>query len=77
MIALCVLISLFWAICPLFGWSHYSLEGGLTSCSVEWAERTWNVYSYNVTIWVFAYILPLATIVYCNLHMLVIVSFDN
>ena len=31
----CVL-GFFWAIVPLFGWSEYSLEGAMISCSVEW-----------------------------------------
>lgn len=93
-ILICFLLSIFWAVCPLFGWSRkltsikhinlfnflfheykgYSLEGGLTSCSVEWAERSLNVQSYNITIWIFAYIVPLIIIIYCNVHMLIIVS---
>ena len=72
-ILVCFILSLFWAICPLFGWSHYSLEGGLTSCSVEWAERSWNVQSYNIVMFIFAYIVPLFIIIYCNTHMLIIV----
>lgn len=73
-IIVCFLLSLFWATCPLFGWSHYSLEGGLTSCSVEWAERSWNVQSYNTFMFIFTFILPLFIIIYCNTHMLIIIK---
>jgi hypothetical protein len=64
------LLSLIWSTAPFFGWSFYSLEGGLTSCSVEWADRSWNVLSYNVTIWIFGFLVPLALIVYCNIHII-------
>ncbi|RNA01884.1 melanopsin, partial [Brachionus plicatilis] len=37
-IAICALCGILWAALPIFGWSHYSLEGALTSCSVEWNE---------------------------------------
>ncbi len=73
-IAICILLGVFWASLPLFGWSHYSLESGLTSCSVEWAERSFNVYSYNVTIFIFVFVIPVFIIVFCNLCMLAIVS---
>ena len=32
-------MGIFWAIIPLFGWSEYSLEGALISCSVEWNKK--------------------------------------
>ena len=72
-IGLCILLSLLWSALPFFGWSYYSLEGGLTSCSVEWASQEWNVYSYNVTIFVFAFLIPLIFIVYCNIKLVIIV----
>jgi len=72
-ILVCALISLFWTIVPFFGWSYYSLEGGLTSCSVEWADRSWNVYSYNIAIWILCFMFPLIAIVYCNVSMILIV----
>ena len=74
-ITICFIASLAWATFPLFGWSYYSLEGTLTSCSVEWADRDWNVWSYNVTICIFGFIIPLAIIIYCNLKTLQIVSY--
>ena len=35
----CGLFGAFWSAMPVFGWSYYSLEGALTSCSVEWHEK--------------------------------------
>ena len=72
-VLVCVLLSLTWSTAPFFGWSYYSLEGGLTSCSVEWADRSWNVLSYNITIWIFGFLIPLAVIVYCNIRIIRIV----
>jgi len=33
---------------PMFGWSYYSLEDGLVSCSVEYNEKSINLISYNL-----------------------------
>ena len=74
-ISMCALVSLAWATFPLFGWSFYTLEGALTSCSVEWADRSWNVFTYNVTIWIFGFIIPLTIILYCNFQTVLIVFF--
>ena len=66
-------LALFWSIVPLFGWSHYSLEGALTSCSVEWVEKSNNVTSYNVILFIFGYIMPISIIIYSNIEVLKIV----
>ena len=73
-ICLCCLLSLVWAGAPLIGWSYYSLEGALTSCSVEWKARTANVISYNVTIFLCTFIIPLFIILFTNIKLLFIVS---
>ncbi len=75
----CGLLALFWSVVPLFGWSHYALEANLTSCSVEWAERTFNVVSYNICIFIFGYIFPMGLIIYCNVKLMSIVriNFQN
>jgi hypothetical protein len=76
-IGMCALLSLFWSVLPLIGWSHYSLEKGLTSCSIEWSERNWNVLSYNLVVWFFGFALPLIPIFYCNLKLILVVNFSN
>ena len=71
----CLVLGLIWPILPLFGWSHYTLEGALTSCTVEWAERSFNVVSYNITIWICGFLIPLIIIVYTNYKLIGIVLF--
>lgn len=73
-IGISVFLGGIWAIFPVFGWSYYSVEGALTSCSVEWAERSFNVISYNVAIFIFVFILPFGVILVTNLKLLLIVS---
>ena len=58
---------------PLLGWSYYSMEGALTSCSVEWADRSINVVSYNMFIFVVSYLIPLIIIATTNISLLFIV----
>ena len=76
-ILVCLMLGLLWPVLPLFGWSHYTLESGLTSCTVEWAERSLNVVSYNVTIWLAGFIAPLTIILYTNYKLIVIVRIVN
>lgn len=73
-IAACAAFALFWSVVPLFGWSHYTLEANLTSCSVEWAERSLSVVSYNFCLFVFGYIFPMGLIIYCNVKLMQIVK---
>ena len=73
-IVMCIVLGLIWPVLPLFGWSYYTLEGGLTSCTVEWSERSFNVISYNVVIWVGGFFVPLIIIFYTNFKLIYIVS---
>jgi hypothetical protein len=73
-IAICTAAGSFWAVVPLLGWSYYSLEGALTSCSVEWAERSANVISYNIAIFILLFAIPLVIIVGTNVKLLLIVK---
>lgn len=75
MSGVCIFLGAFWAAMPVFGWSYYSLEGALTSCSIEWYERSFNVMSYNITIFIWTFLLPLVVIVFCNLKLVFIVIF--
>ena len=69
------LMSLFWSTAPIFGWSYYSLEDGLVSCSVEYNDKSLNVITYNIGMFVFVYIIPLVIIIVTNMKSLIIVSF--
>lgn len=73
-VLLCSVLGLLWAVLPMMGWSYYDLEGALVSCSVKWNDRSFNVVSYNVTIFVTTYFLPLAIIFKINFHLILIVS---
>ncbi|CAF3825136.1 unnamed protein product [Adineta steineri] len=64
---LSILGGLFWAVPPILGWNDYTLEGARTSCSIRWQDRTVNVISYNILMFVFAYIVPLSVMIYCNI----------
>ena len=70
----CVVMGAFWPSLPLFGWSYYTLEAGLTSCTVAWADQSLNVVSYNVTIFGFAFLLPVLIILFTNLKTIQFVS---
>ena len=76
-IACCTFMGVLWAIFPYLGWSYYSLEGALTSCSVEWFERSFNVISYNVTMFFVVYIFPLVIIFYANIKLVMIVILNH
>ena len=69
-----VMLGLFWSAMPLIGWSHYSLEDSYTSCSVEWKEKSFNVLSYNVAIFIFVFFIPFGFILFSNLKSIIIVS---
>ena len=69
-----VFLGIFWALLPIFGWSHYSLEGALTSCSVEWNEKSFNVLSYNVTILITVFIIPVSIILITNTKLIFMVK---
>lgn len=73
-IALSMLGGMIWATLPLVGWSHYTLEGALTSCAVEWRIRSTNTTSFAISIFTLVYLFPLTTILFTNLKLLFMVS---
>ena len=72
-VLICSILSLLWCVFPLFGWSYYSLEGAGTSCSVEWNERSFNVISYNIAMFIFVFFIPLIVIIGANTKIILIV----
>ena len=66
-------LSFFWSGAPILGWSYYSLETGLVSCSVEYNEKSLNVISYNIGIFIFVFILPFGITTYTNIKSFLIV----
>lgn len=68
-----VALGLFWSVMPLLGWSRYTLEDSAISCSIDWKERSLNVISYNVAIFIFVFILPFGTVIYTNIKIILLV----
>ena len=61
---------------PFFGWSEYTLEGLMISCSVEWNKKTLTVISYNICILIFVYLIPLLSFVFTYSKVIIAVSFS-
>lgn len=74
-ILFCSLLAFVWASMPLLGWSHYSLQGFGTCCSIEWTRRTLSMISFNITLFVAVFFLPLVIIGLVNFRLIRIVSF--
>jgi hypothetical protein len=68
------LLGLFWAAMPVFGWSEYSLEGAMISCSIEWNKKTTTVISYTMCMGIFVYLIPVFLLVFTNTRIFLIVS---
>jgi c-opsin len=74
-IGVCVGLALAWSTMPLLGWSKYSTEVTNTSCCVEWNEKSSDVISYNVTIFLTIFLLPLVFIFVANYKLILFVSY--
>jgi hypothetical protein len=73
-ICACLTLSFVWSFAPILGWSYYSYEGIKVACGVEWADRSLNVTSYNMTIFITVFILPLVILIAANAKLILIVS---
>jgi hypothetical protein len=69
-VSLSFILSLFWSTAPVFGWSYYSLEDSLVSCGVEYNEKSINVITYNIGMFIFVFIVPFTLIIYYNIKSL-------
>ncbi|CAF1545172.1 unnamed protein product [Adineta ricciae] len=68
-IVVAYLLSLFWTVMPLLGWSNYDYEGIGISCSINWTGRSFNIISYNITIFIFVYLVPITIIIVTNIKI--------
>ena len=73
-ILVCLLLGLFWSLMPIIGWSYYSFEAVSIGCCVELRERSVNVISYNISMFIFVFIIPFSLIFITNLKSIFIVS---
>ena len=74
-IILCFIYSFFWSTVPLLGWSRYTLEDSMISCGVEYKDRSLNVISYNLAMFIFVFFIPLILISTTNIKSIIIVRF--
>ena len=72
-IGFCCALALIMTGAPLFGWSYYNLEGAQVTCSIEWAERSNNVISYNIFIFITTWLIPCAIMIPASFKLLSIV----
>ncbi|UJR32062.1 hypothetical protein I4U23_019530 [Adineta vaga] len=63
------LLALLWTLMPLIGWSKYDYEGTGASCSIKWEEQSLNIISYNITILLFVYLIPVIIIITTNIKV--------
>jgi hypothetical protein len=71
----CFFFGLFWSLIPFSGWTRYDYESIRTSCTVAYDSTDDKVLSYNIAIFVFCFMLPVSTMVYCYYHILLKVSY--
>lgn len=76
-ITICIFLGLLFSTMPLFGWSYYTFEGAGTSCSVAFTVRTFNVLSYNITIFIFVFFVPMGFILTINILLFSNVSLQD
>lgn len=77
LIFISIAIGIFWSVMPFFGWSYYSQESSLISCCVEWNSDSFNVVSYNISMFVFVFFLPITVITYCQITVFYEVNYQN
>jgi len=63
MAMLCWTVAIGVAVCPLFGWGGYSLEGIMTSCSFDYLSQDISTITYNLFMIIFDYFIPLMIII--------------
>ena len=68
-IPICLCMGIFWASLPILGWSNYKFEAFGLSCSMERNEK-----SFNTTILVFVFFIPLVLIVISTLMSIIMVK---
>ncbi|XP_037792552.1 lateral eye opsin-like [Penaeus monodon] len=63
-----------WCSLPFLGWNQYVLEGFLTSCTFDYLSGDAWSRSYVVALFLAAYIVPLAVIACCYVHIVISVN---
>jgi len=74
-IAVCCILGLIWSLMPLTGWTYYTLEGAYTSCGLEFELQTFNIISFNISLFTFVFALPLIIIAITNISLYIKVGY--
>lgn len=77
LILACLALSLFWSLAPFFGWSHYTFNAVRTSCAPEWKSADIVVVSYNLSVFLCVFLLPLSFVLIINMRLLHLVSLSH
>ncbi|XP_071145218.1 opsin-VA-like [Mytilus edulis] len=65
----CYIFGLFWSGIPFSGWTRYEYEAIGTTCSVAFNSADYLILSYNISIFIFCYLLPVLTMIYCYINI--------
>ncbi|RUS76535.1 hypothetical protein EGW08_015707, partial [Elysia chlorotica] len=57
--------SIAWALCPIFGWGDYVLDGIGTTCTFDYLTRTWWNRSFVMAMAAGNFLLPFSLMVFC------------
>ena len=75
MIICSIFLGFIWSVLPLIGWSRYSKIQESPYCSIEMNDRSLNVISYNITVFIFVFLLPFGIIFVTSYKIVSLVRF--
>ena len=78
LILITLLIGIFWAVTPVFGWSQYKFSSNIFNCTIQVNKRTSTVLSYYISKTIFVYLIPIILLFSINfraLHIVIIFLF--
>ncbi|XP_069106957.1 melanopsin-like [Argopecten irradians] len=69
----CVVLALFLASCPLFGWNSYTLEEQKTSCSINWSDRSPSSLCYTFLLMLLGLAIPVSVMLFSYTNIFLVV----
>lgn len=61
----CIVYSSVWAFAPLLGWGRFEVERSRISCGPAWGSQELSAFTYNVSIFIFTFFIPVIIVVLC------------
>lgn len=59
-----LLFSIFWALCPIFGWAQYARTQSGITCTIDWQKNDVSFITYNVAYTIFGFIIPMMIMIF-------------